>query len=289
MAGIVEFAYRYAAGDVAPRALPQDAAAALERLASGNRAFAALLREVAGGCGTHRHTIPVDARDLGIGATVEGAPPQNPFAAIVGCADARVPVELVFNEGPNDLFVVRVAGNGMSADVLGSLRYAIDHLAASLRTVLVLGHSGCGAISVAVDVYRTPGAYLQFVTKHGLRGLLDRIFVLVHAAELMLADVHGAGVADRPGYRSALIETTIAMNAAWGAFMLQQELLGLGRHAIAAAYGVYLLESREIWAPTLESGDWRRPVEAPADPAALRLLLAALVRSERIAALLDAS
>ena len=86
-------------------------------------------------------------------------PKQSPFAAVLGCSDARVPIELVFNEGPNDLFVVRVAGNGIGSDVLGSLRYTIEHLRDSLRLVVVLGHSGCGAISTAVDMFMEPAGY----------------------------------------------------------------------------------------------------------------------------------
>ena len=84
------------------------------------------------GTGVARHVIHVDPRDLGLDAQAQGAPRQRPFAAVLGCADARVPVELVFNEGPNDLFVVRVAGNGLGAEVLGSLRYAIEHLGATV-------------------------------------------------------------------------------------------------------------------------------------------------------------
>ena len=57
---------------------------------------------------------------------------QRPFAAILGCSDARVPVELIFNEGPNDLFVIRVAGNGLGTEVLGSLKYAVENLGGSL-------------------------------------------------------------------------------------------------------------------------------------------------------------
>ena len=80
-----------------------------------------------------RRTVLVDARDLGLGASESQSPKQTPFAAIVGCSDARVPVELVFNVGPNDLFVVRVAGNVLGAEVLGSLHYAIEHLGGKIE------------------------------------------------------------------------------------------------------------------------------------------------------------
>ena len=134
---------------------PADAASARTRLSEGNRAFAALLDNL-GDDGPAQRIIPVDARDLGLAG--DGAPAQRPYAAIVGCADARVPVELVFSEGPNDLFVVRVAGNVLGGDVLASLKYAVEHLGDSLKLVVVLGHSECGAVSAAVDVFSTrPG------------------------------------------------------------------------------------------------------------------------------------
>ena len=75
---------------------------------------------------------------------------------MLGCSDARVPIELIFNEGPNDLFVVRVAGNGLGGEVFGSLSYAVEHLGGSLKLVVVLGHSGCGAVSAAVDAVLNP-------------------------------------------------------------------------------------------------------------------------------------
>jgi carbonic anhydrase len=73
---------------------------------------------------------------------------QTPFATILGCSDSRVPPELVFDQGFGDLFIVRVAGNVVSAEVMGSLQYA----GAYLRTPLfvVLGHEGCGAVAAAL-------------------------------------------------------------------------------------------------------------------------------------------
>ena len=112
---------------------------------------------------------------------------------MLGCSDARVPVELIFNEGPNDLFVVRVAGNGLGSDVLGSLRYAIENLRGSLRLVVVLGHSGCGALSAAVDTFLQPAGYLPLATNHALRGILDRQLIVVQATARRLTSAFGAG------------------------------------------------------------------------------------------------
>ena len=74
-----------------------------------------------------------------------------------------MPIELIFNEGPNDLFVIRVAGNGLGTDVLGSLKYAVDNLSGSLKLIVVLGHSGCGALTAAVDVFLNPENYLSLL------------------------------------------------------------------------------------------------------------------------------
>jgi carbonic anhydrase len=73
---------------------------------------------------------------------------QHPAAVILGCADSRVPPELVFDAGLGDLFVVRVAGNVASEDEAGSIEYAVEHLDAPL--VLVLGHEKCGAVTAAL-------------------------------------------------------------------------------------------------------------------------------------------
>jgi carbonic anhydrase len=73
---------------------------------------------------------------------------QHPFAVVLGCSDSRVPPEILFDRGIGDLFVIRVAGNIASPDVLGSIEYAAEHLAVPL--VMVLGHSRCGAVQATV-------------------------------------------------------------------------------------------------------------------------------------------
>jgi carbonic anhydrase len=73
---------------------------------------------------------------------------QQPWATILGCSDSRVPPELVFDAGFGELFIVRVAGNVVSPEVLGSLQYAAVHLRTPL--FVVLGHEGCGAVQAAL-------------------------------------------------------------------------------------------------------------------------------------------
>jgi carbonic anhydrase len=73
---------------------------------------------------------------------------QRPIAGILGCSDSRVPPELLFDQGFGDLFVMRLAGNIISAGVAGSIQYAYQHLGVSL--LVVLGHEGCGAVKAAL-------------------------------------------------------------------------------------------------------------------------------------------
>jgi carbonic anhydrase len=73
---------------------------------------------------------------------------QQPLAVILGCSDSRVPPQLVFDQGPGDLFTTRVAGNVATDTVIGSIEYAVEYL--SVPLVLVLGHSGCGAVSACL-------------------------------------------------------------------------------------------------------------------------------------------
>ncbi len=79
----------------------------------------------------------------------EVAASQHPFAIVLGCADSRTPPEVLFDQGLGDLFVVRVAGNVLDDNVLGSIEYAVDHFHTGL--VVVLGHQRCGAVKAAKD------------------------------------------------------------------------------------------------------------------------------------------
>ncbi len=74
---------------------------------------------------------------------------QHPFAVVVGCADSRVPPEIIFDQGLGDLFVIRVAGNIVDDVVLGSIEYAVEHLGVPL--VMVLGHESCGAVTASIQ------------------------------------------------------------------------------------------------------------------------------------------
>ena len=79
--------------------------------------------------------------------TVTGG--QHPIAAVLACADSRAPVELIFDQGIGDLFVIRVAGNVADTNEIGTLEYGIGHLGVSL--IVVLGHTNCGAVTAVVE------------------------------------------------------------------------------------------------------------------------------------------
>lgn len=79
---------------------------------------------------------------------------QAPYAVILGCSDSRVPVEIIFDAGLGDLFVVRVAGNIVAPSLIGSIELAAEKLGP--RLVVVLGHTGCGAVDVTLDALQQP-------------------------------------------------------------------------------------------------------------------------------------
>ena len=130
-------------------------AAVLERLRSGNARYAA---------GRDLTFRSVDASLL-----QELVGGQAPVAAILGCADSRVPVEMIFDQGPGDLFVVRVAGNVAGGAQLASLEFAIEQL--GVRVVVVLGHGGCGAVAATLDAIASARS---FDSPH-LGGLVERV------------------------------------------------------------------------------------------------------------------
>ena len=279
----VDITYRYEARDTPARPRPLDSNAARGRLNNGNRAFAALLDDP-----TNEHVeriISVDSRDLALGDT--SLPKQRPFAAVLGCSDARVPVELIFNEGPNDLFVIRVAGNGLGTEILGSLKYAVDNLRGSLKLIVVLGHSGCGALTTAVDVFLNPANYLPLVTMHSLRRILDGLLVVVQASARRFQSAFGPEISHHPRYREALIEASIVTNAALAAHSIQQEFGTSDPTELQTVYGVYLLETRQVWAPHVSEIKGIGLALAPRDPAGFIELGSAILQSDRIRSLLQ--
>ena len=131
---------------------PKDGKEAMARLLAGNERFVS-------GKLNHPHSANEWRKRL-----VGG---QNPFVTIIGCADSRVPPELLFDQGFGDLFVIRVAGNVIDTDVAGSVEYGVDHL--STKLVVVMGHEGCGAVTAALqkmeDIEKEPNEIQALVGK----------------------------------------------------------------------------------------------------------------------------
>src|SRR4051794_24215578 len=115
--------------------------AALEALMDGNQ------RYVAG-------QLQSLDEDLSI-LKAKTAEKQEPFAAVLSCADSRVPVEFVFDQSIGQLFVVRVAGNVTSPEIIASLEYGVAVL--GTKVLVVLGHSNCGAVKATIDAKEVPG------------------------------------------------------------------------------------------------------------------------------------
>jgi|ETNmetMinimDraft_26_1059896.scaffolds.fasta_scaffold40583_2 carbonic anhydrase len=127
---------------------------ALERLREGNRRYA--------------EGAPLRSTVIDAGRRRELAASQAPYAVILGCSDSRVPAEIVFDCGLGELFVVRVAGNIAAPSQVASVEYAVEHL--GTRLVIVLGHSGCGAVMAAVEATRSPATQ-----GNNLSPVIDRI------------------------------------------------------------------------------------------------------------------
>jgi carbonic anhydrase len=97
---------------------------------------------------------------------VEG---QEPFAVVLGCSDSRVPVEIVFDQGLGDLFVIRVAGNIVASSQVGSVEFAAERF--GTRLVVVLGHTQCGAVQATLEELQRPTESQS----RNLRSIVDRI------------------------------------------------------------------------------------------------------------------
>lgn len=239
----MDIIYRYDHNEPLSENIPATPADALQRLADGNDHFAdvvgklqnAVLMEQPG----EQMVIPVNPLSLGFPFAEGCMPEQRPFAIVLGCSDARVPVEQLFDCSANEIFTVRVAGNVLGLECLGSVDYAVTHLSDSLRAATVLGHTGCGAVTAAVDMYLSPKEFMSIAHSHAVRSLLDRILLAVRGASRALDRVRGDQDHFAPGYREQLILASVYLNAAVTAFDLQREIKAISDQAIAIAYSVY--------------------------------------------------
>jgi carbonic anhydrase len=245
---VIEVIYRIDPNDVTADDPPATAQQARALLQAGNHAFASLLDAERDSDGVARQIIPVSAAALGLGGDRDSGPQHSPFALIVGCADARVPIELILGQGVNDLFVLRVAGNVLGEELRGSIDYAFQHLP-SLRIVVVLGHTKCGAMTAAVDAFLDPAAYLGLSADHELRSIVNQLFPAVRLAYTSMHDVWGADATGRPGFAAGLVECSTVVNASLMAAVVRHELISNKLDAIQSLFGVYDLGTRRIGVP----------------------------------------
>jgi carbonic anhydrase len=219
-------------------AQPHDARMALEWLAAGNSHFSLLLAPDEDP-GSVPPTALVIEGDLGIGATLLGSEPHSrPFGVVLGCADERVPIELMFGRTLHELCVVRLAGNTVGSDGIGSIEHAIRHCP-TVQVVVILGHTFCGAVAAAVNACVKPAHLLELTTSLSLRSLSDRIQVSVRAASRALQEQYGLEVTAAPGYEWALLDLAVVLNAAAAAHWVRAGLSPEAASRVSVVFGVY--------------------------------------------------
>jgi carbonic anhydrase len=141
--------------------------AALTRLQEGNKRFIANVRGIDALLTQQRRA--------------ELATRQQPFAIVLGCSDSRAPAEIVFDQGLGDLFVIRIAGNIVAPSGIASVEFAAQRFGIPL--VVLMGHTGCGAIEAALESISRP----DDVSLHNLRSIVDRVKPAIEP--LMMTDL----------------------------------------------------------------------------------------------------
>lgn len=177
---------------------------ALQRLREGNRRFAT------SDPGCDAPAFHARRSELTAG--------QEPIAAILGCSDSRVPVEIIFDQGLGDLFVIRVAGNIVAPSLVGSVEFAAERY--NTRLVVVLGHTQCGAVQATIEELQRPtesqSKNLQSIVdrvRPAIEGLLTTGFS--HDADELMRHAVRANIrasADHLRHGSQVIEQLIQTN-----------------------------------------------------------------------------
>ncbi|HXH83647.1 MAG TPA: carbonic anhydrase [Candidatus Tectomicrobia bacterium] len=186
---------------------------ALERLRAGNARFVSGVRSV--------DTLVSQMRRR---AFVGG---QAPIAVVLGCSDSRVPVEIVFDQGLGDLFVIRVAGNIVAPSQIGSVEFAAERF--GTRLVVVLGHTGCGAVQAALDELQQPTDRQS----RNLRAIVDRIRPAV--ASLLATPLRD----DREALEREAVRANVRVAASalrHGSEVVERLIERAGLHVVGAEY-----------------------------------------------------
>lgn len=185
---------------------------ALARLRAGNQRFVSDM---------------ATSRTTGKDHLVDLAQGQSPFAVVLGCSDSRVPLEIVFDQGLGDLFVIRVAGNIVAPSLVGSVEFAASQF--GTRLVVVLGHTNCGAVGATIDSL-TSGSAAE--TKN-----LDSIVQRVRPSVEPLLDTELRD--DRAALTAAAVRANIRASAAHlrsGSPLLEGLIRDEGLQVVGAEY-----------------------------------------------------
>jgi len=282
----IDYIYRFDPKNPSVKPPPEDPEVARINLENGNRMFSDWMKSCRTSTvskGEPRYVVQCNGLEVGMVRTVGEMPKQAPFAVVIGCSDARVPMEMLFGQGFNDLFVIRVAGNVLADECWGSIDYALNALSESVKVIVVLGHSGCGAVTAAVDAYLHPLKYSSAKTTFMLRSILHRIFVPVHQAAKGLAEEWGPDAQKRPGYQHALTESAVCLNAAHAAHSLYLEVERAWRTDVQVLFGVYNLHTHMVSMPPPAAGTSPEEADvnlayAPAHPREFETLASELAR-----------
>ena len=189
---------------------------ALKRLRKGNSRFVTGRNDIAKSIGEARRAELVDG--------------QKPFAVILSCSDSRVPVELIFDQGLGELFVIRVAGNIVAPSQVGSIEFAAARLGVEL--VVVLGHSNCGAVDAALQALTDK----QEIASPHLRSIVDSIRP---ALEPLAGDPENATL--RQAVRANILQSVERLRQ--GSQLLEQLIVSGDLTIIGAKYSI---ESGEV-------------------------------------------
>ena len=256
----VELVHRYQLDKPEPKGCepPSTCEHAVERLRDGNVRFATFMKNCRMSIAHQPVVIPCDKSQVGLGAhDAYGRPQQSPFAVVLGCSDAREPTEILLGQGFDDLFTVRVAGNVLGDECVGSVIYALEKFAptgsakasGSLKLIVVIGHRNCGAVHAAVEAHEDdPSSLLERVdsTPHPLAAIVARIAPVVTVSAWAIDTIYGPGASRDKKHTEILTEIGVYLNAALGAYELNK--IVKARFAgddppVAVRFGVFDLSS----------------------------------------------
>jgi carbonic anhydrase len=257
----VDLVHRYDLDELEPHgsAPPSTPELAMDRLREGNARFATFMKNCRKSIAGEPVVIPCDRTEVGLGEhDAYGRPKQSPFALILGCSDAREPAEILFGQGFDDLFTVRVAGNVLGDECVGSVIYALDKFApaskspapGSLKLILVIGHRNCGAVHAAVEAHEgDPSTLLERSgsTPHPLAAIVARIAPVVTVSAWAIDGSYGPDASLDKKHTEVLTEIAVYLNAAWAAYELARivnaRFPGNSPAPVAVRFGVFDLSN----------------------------------------------